>query len=500
MEGFQSDDKTFVKDVTQMDQDKGAAGYKTIAIAICHGNARELENPEWKFVGLLPMLDPPRHDTSATIASLHHANISVKMITGDHVNVGKETARLIGLGTNIYAGEEIRSAPTQEKQDLIWHADGFASVLPIDEREVVLTLRNDLGVVTGMTGDGVNDAPALSAAQVGIAVHGATDAAKNVADLILTQPGLSPIYGAVLESRRIFARIKAYVIYRVAASGILALSLSRIIFATGCAVDSLLVIVLALLNDISMIPVAYDNATASTKPQLPRTGKLVLQSAFYGLLHTFLGLFFIFEMNHHELLQVDLNSQCDSQTRGLIWFYLVMVTELTIFSVRAPSFFWKSMPSWYLILSVLGTCVIGGLIAVYTSDLSTEAMGYIVLFNLGAFVLVDVLKVPFCHLIHEDAGSQIVSDALIDPSTTVDNESETKKCVQKQLRYQVHKEARMDSEELDHPIEVGRFGMLDNFFLGGPLHTDGRLARKLHGRSLLHSTRLHRKSNRQSKW
>jgi len=493
-------DKTFVKDVTQMDQELGAAGYKTIAIAICHGNARELENPEWKFVGLLPMLDPPRHDTSATIASLHHANISVKMITGDHVNVGKETARLIGLGTNIYAGKEIRNAPTQEKQDLIWHADGFASVLPSDKREVVLTLRNDLGVVTGMTGDGVNDAPALSAAQVGIAVHGATDAAKNAADLILTEPGLSPIYGAVLESRRIFARIKAYVIYRVAASGILALSLSTIIFATGCAVDSLLVIVLALLNDISMIPVAYDNATASTKPQLPRTGKLVLQSAFYGLLHTFLGLFFIFEMNHHSLLEVDLNSQCDSQTRGFIWFYLVMVTELTIFSVRAPSFFWKSMPSWYLILSVLGTCMIGGLIAVYTSDLSPEAMGYIVLFNLGAFVLVDVLKVPFRHLIHEDAGSQIVSDALIDPSTTVDHESETKKFVQKQLRYQVHKEARMDSEELDHPIEVGRFGMLDNFFLGGPLHTDGRLARKLHGRSLLHSTRLHRKSNRQGKW
>mmetsp|Transcript_17034 Transcript_17034/g.34047 ORF Transcript_17034/g.34047 Transcript_17034/m.34047 type:complete len:201 (+) Transcript_17034:1483-2085(+) len=155
------------------------------------------------------MIDPPRDDTAKTINSLHHANISVKMITGDHTNVAKETARLIGLGTDIHPGEHIRSTVNQEqKKDMIWRADGFAAVLPSDKREVVMTLRNEYGVVTGMTGDGVNDAPALSAAQVGIAVEGATDAAKNAADLILTEPGLGPIYGAVLESRRIFARVK----------------------------------------------------------------------------------------------------------------------------------------------------------------------------------------------------------------------------------------------------------------------------------------------------
>ena len=102
----------------------------------------------------------------------------------------------------------MRNAQSETKNNLIWESDGFAAVLPSDKREIVLTLRNHFGLVTGMTGDGVNDAPALSAAQVGIAVDGATDAAKNAADLILTEPGLSPIYGAVLESRRIFARIK----------------------------------------------------------------------------------------------------------------------------------------------------------------------------------------------------------------------------------------------------------------------------------------------------
>lgn len=132
--------------------------------------------------------------------------------------------------------------------------------------------------------------PALSAAQVGIAVDGATDAAKNAADLILTLPGLSPIYGAVLESRRIFARIKSYVVYRVAASVIMVLVLSIAIFVKGCAVHSLYIIILALLNDISMIPVAYDRATATSKPQLASSRSIVYQSLFYGLVNAFFSL------------------------------------------------------------------------------------------------------------------------------------------------------------------------------------------------------------------
>ena len=145
--------KKFLQDVKDTDEGLSKNGYKTIGISVCHGDARELDNPVWKFAGLLPMLDPPRPDTAATINSLHHANISVKMITGDHVNVGKETARLIGLGTDIRSGEEVRSSPDAIKKQLIWEADGFASVLPSDKREAVLTLRNDFGLVVGMTGE-----------------------------------------------------------------------------------------------------------------------------------------------------------------------------------------------------------------------------------------------------------------------------------------------------------------------------------------------------------
>jgi H+-transporting ATPase len=144
--------KQYMKDVTSTDEDLSKNGYKTIGVSVCMGDAREIENPVWKFVGLLPMLDPPRADTAATINSLHHANISVKMITGDHRSVGVETARLIGLGTDIRTGEEVRNAPDGIKKQMIWNADGFASVLPSDKREAVLTLRNDFKLVVGMTG------------------------------------------------------------------------------------------------------------------------------------------------------------------------------------------------------------------------------------------------------------------------------------------------------------------------------------------------------------
>ena len=448
-------DHAFMDLVSETDSKLSKSGYKTIGIAFCEGDARTETNAVWKFLGLLPMLDPPREDTRATIESLHHANISVKMITGDHVNVGKETARMIGMGTDIRAGEEMRNAGSQDKNQLIWDADGFAAVLPSDKREVVLVMKNEFGLVTGMTGDGVNDAPALSAAQVGIAVDGATDAAKNAADLILTRPGLSPIYGAVLESRRIFARIKAYVVYRVAASIILVLTLSIVIFAAGCAVDGLLIIILALLNDISMIPVAYDNAKATTKPQMPDSRKLLLVSLYYGIVHSAAGIGFIFILADRAKLKnpLELNATCPPETRGFIWFHLVLVTELMILSVRAPSFFFLSAPSPVLVFSVLLTCIISALIAVYGSSLSAVNMGYAIAFNAVMLFIVDIGKISFRHLIHDAPGDVIESDELLQPKEDI---SEAQRHMEKKMRYLVHQDALLAPEDRQHHVEVRR--------------------------------------------
>jgi H+-transporting ATPase len=179
-------------EVKKVDYDFSKAGYKTLGVAV------KINDGPFIFCGILPMLDPPRHDTAQTIRNLVNAGIEVKMITGDHLNIAKETARLIGMGVDIQAGEATReeshAANPAGRYDLIRAAHGFAQVLPKDKREVVQVLRNTFTQVVGMTGDGVNDAPALSAAQCGIAVHDATDAAKNAAAIILTSEGLSAIY------------------------------------------------------------------------------------------------------------------------------------------------------------------------------------------------------------------------------------------------------------------------------------------------------------------
>ena len=309
-----------------------------------------------------------------------------------------------------------------------------------------------------LQGDGVNDAPALSAAQVGIAVEGATDAAKNAADLILTEPGLSPIYGAVLESRRIFARIKSYVVYRVAASAILVLVLSTIIFATGCAVNSLLVIILALLNDISMIPVAYDNAQATKSPQLPDSGKLVLMSLYYAMMHTAAGLCFIFIHAHNEFLKhaLDLNNNCNNETQGFIWLYLVLVTELAIFSVRAPNFFWQSMPSPFLIASVFLTCAVGTIIAVMAMGVDGQEVIWLWLFNLIMFVLIDFGKVVFKNIIHDAAAEVITSDELVEVGDKP--KSEATKNIEKRMRYIGHKKAARSPSGMAHTVFVSDVG------------------------------------------
>ncbi|KAL7575337.1 hypothetical protein ACA910_001855 [Epithemia clementina (nom. ined.)] len=455
------DDKNFIADITSHDTAMSRSGYKTIAIAICKSDAREEGDHVWELVGLLPMLDPPREDTAQTIESLHRANISVKMITGDHVNVGKETARLIGLGTDIQAGEDIRKASSEEaKNELIWNADGFASVLPSDKRDVVLTLRQKFRVVTGMTGDGVNDAPALSAAHVGIAVEGATDAAKNAADLILTKPGLSPIYGAVIASRRIFARIKSYVIYRVAASAVLVLVLSLLIFITGCAIDSLLVIILALLNDISMIPVAYDNAAATKSPETPRVKKLLMQSLFFGLVNASLTLAFIFGLEKADDLKQPISfTECDSESKMFVWLQLVFVTELMIFSTRAPNFmFMHPHPSIWLILSVGGTLLLGILVAVLSSDgLNGATVGWIMLFNFVSLIVVDLVKVWFKELIDEAAGEVIESEEIVsldEVAASLVQKSDIDVHMNKQRRAKVHRTAAMQNDDQEHEMQI----------------------------------------------
>ncbi len=183
-------------------------GYRALGVA------KTDESGKWQYVGLLGFYDPPREDSAETIKTAQSMGIDVKMVTGDHIAIAKEISKQVGLGTKIVIPESFVDKPDRKAKKVVEESDGFAEVFP-EHKYHIVELLQEKGHIVGMTGDGVNDAPALKKANVGIAVAGATDAAKSAASIVLTQPGISVIIDSIKESRKIFQRMNNYAIYRI---------------------------------------------------------------------------------------------------------------------------------------------------------------------------------------------------------------------------------------------------------------------------------------------
>jgi len=234
------------------------------------GVAKADEKGQWQFLGVIPMLDPPRPSAKATLASAEQMGVHVKMVTGDQVAIAVETARTLGLGSNILdattLGDTDKKA-TDDQAKAIEDADGFAQVFPEHKYHIVETLQ-DRGHLVGMTGDGVNDAPALKKANCGIAVSGATDAARAAASIVLMTPGLTVIVDAIKESRRIVQRMNSYAIYRIAETlRVLGLIAVVILFFNFYPITAVMIVILALLNDGAILSIAYDNVLYKKQPE-----------------------------------------------------------------------------------------------------------------------------------------------------------------------------------------------------------------------------------------
>jgi H+-transporting ATPase len=201
-----------VKDaVDKAVDDFAARGFRALGVA------RADSGGEWRLLGVLPLFDPPREDAKATVATAAEIGVKIKMVTGDALAIAREMAKTLGMGTNILDASTLGDAKTEEAAAVaktIEDADGFAQVFPEHKFHIVDVLQKH-GHIVGMTGDGVNDAPALKKADCGIAVSGATDAARAAAAIVLLTPGLSVIIEAIKESRRIFQRMNSYAIYRI---------------------------------------------------------------------------------------------------------------------------------------------------------------------------------------------------------------------------------------------------------------------------------------------
>ncbi|GAU15201.1 hypothetical protein TSUD_09390 [Trifolium subterraneum] len=246
-------------------------GLRSLGVAYQEVPERSKDSPgaPWQFIGLLPLFDPPRHDSAETIRRALNLGVNVKMITGDQLAIGKETGRRLGMGTNMYPssallgeGSSTTDVPVDE---LIEKADGFAGVFPEHKYEIVRRLQ-DRKHICGMTGDGVNDAPALKRADIGIAVADATDAARSASDIVLTEPGLSVIISAVLTSRAIFQRMKNYTIYAVSITIRIVFGFMLIALIWRFDFSPFMVLIIAILNDGTIMTISKDRVKPSPLP------------------------------------------------------------------------------------------------------------------------------------------------------------------------------------------------------------------------------------------
>jgi H+-transporting ATPase len=325
------------------------------------GVARTDEQDHWQFLGVLPLSDPPREDSKATIATAKEMGVRVKMVTGDQVAIGKEIAALVGLGANILDASLFAGTNPQQAAQLdeaIEKADGFAQVFPEHKYHIVEVLQKR-GHIVGMTGDGVNDSPALKKADAGIAVSGATDAARAAASIVLLSPGLSVIITAIQESRKIFQRMTSYATYRIAETirVLLFMTLSILVF-NFYPVTAVMIVLLALLNDGAILSIAYDRVKYSDQPEAWNMRNVLGIATVLGLagVVSSFGLFYLGERVFHlnrELIQT------------LMYLKLSVAGHLTIFVTRTRGPFWSTRPAPVLLIAVIGTQLIATCFAVF---------------------------------------------------------------------------------------------------------------------------------------
>jgi H+-transporting ATPase len=342
-------------DVDKAVNEFAARGFRSLGVARAEGDG------EWQLIGILPLFDPPREDAKTTIATALAMGVKVKMVTGDALAIAKETAKKLDMGTNILDASALGDSKKKESTEVaesIEKADGFAQVFPEHKFHIVDVLQQR-GHIVGMTGDGVNDAPALKKADCGIAVSGATDAARAAADIVLMTPGLSVIIDAIKESRRIFQRMNSYAIYRIAETlrVLLFMTLAILIF-NFYPLTAVMIVMLALLNDGAILSIAYDNVHYKDQPEAWNMRMVLGISTVLGVIGVVsaFGLFYLGERVFHL-------DRAHIQT--LMYLKLSVAGHLTIFLTRTRGPFWSIRPAKILWIAVLGTQIAATLIAVY---------------------------------------------------------------------------------------------------------------------------------------
>src|SRR5882757_473677 len=378
-----------LKKASQTVDSLAGRGYRTIGVAAAQGDG------PWIFLGILPLLDPPRPDSKSTIARAGAYGVKVKMVTGDNVAIARQIAVELNMGTNIQPATELFPGDVTKGQipldaaEKIDHADGFAQVFPEHKYAIVKILQEN-GHIVGMTGDGVNDAPALKQADVGIAVSGATEAARAAAALVLIAPGLSVIIDGIAEARRIFERMTSYVLYRIAMTiAIMVFVVLASIYYHFFPLTAIMLIALALLDDVPIMTIAFDNATVPSQPVRWELDRVLVISSVLGLLGVIqsFGLLYLGDTVHHLQHQ---------QLQTMMFLQLVAGGHLMLFVVRARGPFWKPpYPSSRLFFAIVATQIAAMFMCSqgwFVPALPWGIIGLVWAYNIAWMIVQDIVK------------------------------------------------------------------------------------------------------------
>jgi H+-transporting ATPase len=372
--------------------DFAARGFRALGVARADADGK------WRLLGILPLFDPPRDDAKSTIATAAEMGVKIKMVTGDALAIAREMAKTLGMGANILDGASLGDSKTDETPEVaksIEDADGFAQVFPEHKFHIVDVLQKH-GHIVGMTGDGVNDAPALKKADCGFAVSGATDAARAAASIVLVTPGLSVIIDAMKESRRIFQRMNSYAIYRIAETlrVLLFMTLAIVVF-NFFPLTAIMIVMLALLNDGAILSIAYDNVIYRNKPEAWDMRTVLGIATVLGLVGPLaaFGLFYIGD----RVLRID-----RPQLQTMMYLLLSVAGHLTIFQTRTRGPWWSIRPARILLLAVVGTQTVATLICVFGFLVTPLWWGWAALvwgYALSWFLVTDPIKLLAYHIL-----------------------------------------------------------------------------------------------------
>ncbi|WOL18310.1 hypothetical protein Cni_G27104 [Canna indica] len=351
-------------------------GLRSLAVARQEVPEKSKESPggPWQFVGLLPLFDPPRHDSAETIRRALNLGVNVKMITGDQLAIAKETGRRLGMGTNMYPSSSLlgqnkdQSLDSLPVDELIETADGFAGVFPEHKYEIVKKLQ-ERKHICGMTGDGVNDAPALKKADIGIAVADATDAARGASDIVLTEPGLSVIISAVLTSRAIFQRMKNYTIYAVSITIRIVLGFMLIALIWKFDFSPFMVLIIAILNDGTIMTISKDRVKPSPLPDSWKLKEIFATGVVFGSYLALMTVIFFWAMKETDFFsdkfKVRSLRHSEDEMMSALYLQVSIVSQALIFVTRSRSWFFVERPGLLLVTAFLIAQLVATIIAVY---------------------------------------------------------------------------------------------------------------------------------------